>query len=103
MIAALTRMPSTGGPQTPERMRQAAQSFEAQVLAQLMQPVFDTVDMSKTAFGGGSAEAQWRPMMVEAFAANAARSGQGIGIQQMVMSHMLRMQSISSNNQETSP
>lgn len=100
---SLARLPPSGGAQTPERMRQAAQSFEAQVLAQLMQPAFNTIDMSKSAFGGGSAEAQWRPMMVEAFAASAARSGQGIGIQQMVMSHMLRMQNISTNNQETSP
>eukprot|EP01031_Cornospumella_fuschlensis_P006396 gene6396-7948_t len=60
--------------ETPARMRQTAQAFEAQVLAQLMQPAFDTVDSSKSAFGGGSAEAQWRPMLVEAFATGAARS-----------------------------
>ena len=87
-------------------MRQTAQAFEAQVLAQLMQPVFDTIDTSKSAFGGGTAEAQWRPMMVEAFAAGAARSGQGIGIQEMVLRHMLRMQDLAANpipQQEPSP
>ena len=96
----------TGGQQTPERMRQTAQAFEAQVLAQLMQPVFDTIDTSKSAFGGGTAEAQWRPMMVEAFTAGAARSGQGIGIQEMVLRHMLRMQDLAANpipQQEPSP
>ena len=97
----------TGGTQTPARMRQTAQAFEAQVLAQLMQPVFDTIDTSKSAFGGGTAEAQWRPMMVEAFAAGAARSGQGIGIQEMVLRHMLRMQDMATNpstpQQEPSP
>ena len=87
----------TGGTQTPARMRQTAQAFEAQVLAQLMQPVFDTIDTSKSAFGGGTAEAQWRPIMVEAFAAGAARSGQGIGIQEMVLRHMLRMQDLTAN------
>lgn len=91
-MIALTSLPPSGAAQTPARMRQTAQAFEAQVLAQLMQPAFDTVDTSKSAFGGGSAEAQWRPMMVEAFAAGAARSGQGIGIQEMVLRHMLRMQ-----------
>jgi len=85
-------------------MRQTAQAFEAQVLAQLMQPAFDTVDTSKSAFGGGAAEAQWRPMMVEAYAAGAARSGQGIGIQEMVLRHMLRLQEITpQSQQETRP
>ena len=91
MLIPLIRSPAA---QPPERMRQAAQAFEAQVLAQLLQPAFDTIDTSKSAFGGGSAEAQWRPMMVEAFAAGAARSGQGIGIQEMVLRHMLRMQEL---------
>ncbi len=91
-MLALNSLPPIGGVQTPARMRQTAQAFEAQVLAQLMQPAFDTVDTSKSAFGGGSAEAQWRPMMVEAFASGAARSGQGIGIQDMVLRHMLRLQ-----------
>ena len=92
-MIALNALPPSGGAQTPQRMRQTAQAFEAQVLAQLLQPAFDTVDTSKSAFGGGAAEAQWRPMMVEAFAAGAARSGQGIGIQEMVLRHMIRMQS----------
>ncbi|MBS7789657.1 rod-binding protein [Roseococcus sp. SDR] len=88
----LTPLPPTGGAQTPARMRQAAQAFEAQVLGQLMQPAFATVDSSKSAFGGGSAEAQWRPMLVDAFATQAARSGQGIGLQDLVLRHMLRLQ-----------
>jgi Rod binding domain-containing protein len=103
----LTNLPPAGGAQTPSRMRQTAQAFEAQVLAQLMQPAFDTVDTSKSAFGGGSAEAQWRPMLVEAFAAGAARSGQGIGIQDMVLRHMLRLQDQATNptppQEETRP
>lgn len=105
-MIVLNPLPASGGVQTPARMRQTAQAFEAQVLAQLMQPAFDTVDTSRSAFGGGSAEAQWRPMMVEAFAAGAARSGQGIGIQDMVLRHMLQMQASNSTpnpEQETRP
>ena len=100
MLLPLTRAPSTP---SPERMRQTARDFEAQVLAQLLQPAFDTIDTSKSAFGGGPAEAQWRPMMVEAFAAGAARSGQGIGIQEMVLRHMLRLQDLSSNPPPPTP
>lgn len=100
----ITQLPPSGGAQSPARMRQTAQAFEAQVLAQLMQPAFDTVDSSKSAFGGGAAEAQWRPMMVEAYAAGAARSGQGIGIQEMVLRHMLQMQETNTTpQQETRP
>ena len=93
----ITLPPSSGGAPSPARLRQTAQAFEAQVLAQLMQPAFETVDTSKSAFGGGSAEAQWRPMLVEAFATGAARSGQGIGIQEMVLRHMLRVQDQATN------
>ena len=85
---ALRTPPATQG---PERMRQAAQAFEAQVLGQLLQPAFATVDSSRSAFGGGSAEGQWRPMLVDAFAAAAARGGRGIGLQEMVLRHMLRV------------
>lgn len=97
----ITPLPPLGGAQTPARMRQAAQGFEAQVLAQLLQPAFDTVETSKSAFGGGPAEAQWRPMLVEAFATGAARSGQGIGIQDMVLRHMLRLQELARNPSPT--
>jgi len=60
-------------------MRKSAKDFEAQALGFLLQPIFATVDMSESSFGGGAAEAQWRPMLVEAFAASAVRAG-GVGI-----------------------
>lgn len=91
----------TATAQTPERMREVAQRFEAQVLAQLLQPAFESVGQGS--FSGGAAEAQWRPMLVEGFAAGAARAGRGIGLQDMVLRHMLRMQEISQQNQETRP
>lgn len=103
LAASLIPTPPTGGPQTPARMRQAAQAFEAQVLAQLLQPAFATVDSSKSPFGGGAAEGQWKPMLVEAFAAAAARSGRGLGLQDMVLRHMLRLQEASTQPQENRP
>lgn len=103
LAASLIPTPPTGGAQTPARMRQAAQAFEAQVLAQLLQPAFATVDSSKSPFGGGAAEGQWKPMLVEAFAAAAARSGRGLGLQDMVLRHMLRLQEASTQPQENRP
>jgi hypothetical protein len=36
-------------------------------------------------------------MLVDAFAAAAARGGRGIGLQEMVLRHMLRVQEASTN------
>lgn len=84
--------------QTPERLREVARRFEAQVFAQFLQPAFE--GLGQGSYGGGAAEAQWRPLLVEGFAEGAARAGRGIGIQDMVLRHMLRMQEISQQNQE---
>jgi flagellar protein FlgJ len=73
-------------------MRRAAQEFEAQALSQLLAPAFATVDMSRSAFGGGSAEDQWRPMLLDAFATQAVRGGSGIGLSDMVLRAMLQRQ-----------
>ena len=58
----------------PPKLRQAAQAFEAQAFAQLLQPVFATADPSRGRFGGGAAEAQWRPMLVDAVAEAGGRA-----------------------------
>lgn len=71
--------------------RQAARDFEAQALAMLMQPIFATVDTARSRFGGGAAEAQWRPMLVDAYAAAAVRSGHGIGLADAVLRELQRI------------
>jgi len=43
--------------------------------------------------GGGAAEAQWRPMLVDAMAGAASRAGHGLGIADTVLREMLRRQS----------
>lgn len=70
-------------------LRRAARDFEAQAIGVLLQPVFATADASNTAFGGGAAEAQWRPMLVEAYAAAAVRAG-GFGIAASVHRELAR-------------
>ena len=64
--------------------------IETQVLSQLLQPAFAGLD---TAMGGGAAEAQWRPMLVDAMAGAASRAGHGLGIADLVLREMLRRQS----------
>lgn len=85
---------AAGGTLTPaqiEKTRKSAQEFEAMAIGQLLQPMFSTVDTSKGMFGGGKAEATWKPMMVDEMAKMLAKSG-GIGIADSVMREMLRIQ-----------
>lgn len=79
------------------KMREAARNFEAQVLSQLLQPAFAGLD---GAMGGGAAEAQWRPMLVDAMAGAASRAGHGLGIADMVLREMLRRQADPTTNPE---
>jgi flagellar protein FlgJ len=78
-------------PEQIEKTRKSAQDFEAMAVAQLLQPMFQTVDTSKGLFGGGKGEATWKPMMVDEMAKMVAKNG-GIGIADAVLKEMLRMQ-----------
>jgi Rod binding domain-containing protein len=68
---------------TPDARRRTAREFEGQVLGALLQPVFAGLD-TKGPFGGGAAEAQWRPMLVEHISRAMAQAG-GVGIAEAVM------------------
>lgn len=76
----------------PPKLRQAAQAFEVQALAKLLQPVIAAADPSRGRFGGGAAEAQWRPMLVDAVARQAVRAGQGLGLSDAILRELLHRQ-----------
>lgn len=84
--AALTTPRANQG---PAALRRAAQDFEAQALAALLQPMFQGLN-TKAPFGGGPAEDQWRPMMVDAIAKDLARAG-GLGIGEAVLRELTRL------------
>ena len=79
---------------SPEAMRKAAQDFEAQRLGALLQPMFETLPTNGP-MGGGMAEGQWRPMLVEQFGKKMAKAG-GVGIGHAVYRDMMRLQAQSS-------
>lgn len=83
--------PSTLSPAKLEKFQKAAADFEAMAINQLLTPIFNTVDQSKSMFGGGEAEAAWKPMMVTAIAKQMAAHG-GLGLAQPIMQQMIRMQ-----------
>lgn len=88
----------------PAKMREAARAFETQVLAQLLQPAFAGLGAERDAMGGGgAAEAQWRPMLVDALAAAASRTGHALGIAETVLHEMLRRQAAAESESTTSP
>lgn len=105
MIAAPISTTTTGAappartPNNPAALRRAAQAFEAQALGALLQPMFQGLD-TKGPFGGGAAEAQWRPMMVDAIAKDMARVG-GLGLGDAVLRELTRLAGMSAQPQPT--
>jgi len=80
----------TAGPLDP-KVWQAAKNFEAMAIGQMLAPMFDTVDLAHSRFGGGEAEAAWRPMLVDAIGRQIEAHG-GFGLAQPVYAAMLRAQ-----------
>jgi flagellar protein FlgJ len=70
---------------------QAAQKFEAMAIGQMLAPMFATVDVSKSKFGGGQGEAAWQPMMIDAIGKQMEAHG-GFGLAQPIYAAMLRAQ-----------
>jgi flagellar protein FlgJ len=91
ILPAAAVQPSTLAPAQLARIAQAARDFEAMALGQLLQPMFQTVDLSKSPMGGGAAEQAWMPMLVNEIANKIAKQG-GLGLAQPVFTQMLRMQ-----------
>lgn len=82
---------ATLSPAQKQKIVAAAKQFEAMAIGQLLAPMFETVDTSKGLFGGGQAEAAWKPMMVNELAKQVAAHG-GFGLAHPVMQQMMRLQ-----------
>ena len=92
MIAtAIQPAPSALPPAQTAKLWQAARDFEAMAVGQLLQPMFETIDVKHSPFGGGAAEETWRPMLVDAIGKQMATHG-GIGLAVPVFNAMLRAQ-----------
>ena len=76
--------------QSPQQMRETAESFEASFLSQMLKPMFEGLETDGP-FGGGEGEATWRSFLIDAMAKQAVKAG-GVGLADTVMSEMLKMQ-----------
>lgn len=74
----------------PPHLRKLAEEFESSILSELLRPMFAALDTEGLG-GGGEGERMFRPMLVEQYAKGIAGAG-GIGLADMVLREMVKMQ-----------
>jgi flagellar protein FlgJ len=85
-LRATPRAPKGGA----EQAHQVGMEFEQMFLAQMLQPIFDTI-ASDGVFGGGAGARLFRSFQVDEYAKAVTRSG-GIGIADAVARHLISLQ-----------
>ena len=83
------QLSSAERPEVPP-MRRAAEEFEALFLAEMIAPIFETVETDGP-FGGGSAERIYRSLMVQEYGKALTQTG-GVGIADAVERELLKLQ-----------
>jgi Rod binding domain-containing protein len=73
------------------KLWKSATDFEASAIGQFLAPMFDTVDSANGAFGGGSAEDAWKPMLIDSIGKQIAAHG-GFGLAAPVHAALLLAQ-----------
>ncbi|MBL4906928.1 MAG: rod-binding protein [Sneathiella sp.] len=80
------------GPQSPDKVRAAAEEFEAFFLSQFLNSMSAGVETNDT-FGGGESEKIFRSMLNDEYSKSMSRQG-GVGIADVVYREMLALQEI---------
>ena len=91
-MAQQNALPTLPKGQDMQKMREAAQEFEAVFLSQMLKPMFEGMS-SAAPFGGGPAEDMYRSLMVDEYGKSIAKAG-GIGIADQVMREMIKLQEV---------
>jgi Rod binding domain-containing protein len=73
-----------------KQARRAAEEFEALFIAEMLSPVFESLE-TEGLFGGGQGEKIYRSLMVQEYGKAIAEAG-GVGIADTVQREILRMQ-----------
>jgi Rod binding domain-containing protein len=73
-----------------DKMDASAKEFEAVFIAQMLKPMFETVETNEM-FGGGNAENIYKSMMVDEYGKIIAEQG-GIGLADALKSQLIEMQ-----------
>lgn len=74
------------------QIRHTAEEFEATFLAQMLKPMFDSINADGP-FGGGFGETMYRSMLTEQLGKSVSANG-GIGLADTVQREMLKLQGL---------
>ena len=91
-LGAPTEPPKLGAHASPDEIRAAAEDFEAVFLAEMLRPMFESLQTDGM-FGGGSSERVYQSFMVQEYGKSMAKAN-SIGIADMVERELLKMQEI---------
>lgn len=78
--------------QTRAQAEHIAQQFERMFITEMLQPMFSGIETDGP-FGGGQGEDVFRPMLLDQYADAVARGG-GVGIADVVLKEILRLQGL---------
>lgn len=92
MLAQRKATPNIADVKTREQARHVAQQFERMFISEMLGPMFQGIETDGP-FGGGNAEATFRPMLLDQYADSIAKQG-GVGIADKVMKEILKMQGL---------
>lgn len=85
----IVQMPSADT-KNMKAIEKAAEEFEAMFVAEMLRPMFETIE-SDEMFGGGQAEETWRGLLIDEYGKSIAKAG-GIGLADHVKAAMIQMQ-----------
>ncbi len=84
--------PDVSNVKTRAQAELVAQQFERMFISEMLRPMFEGIETDGE-FGGGNAEATFRPMLIDQYADAIAKGG-GVGISDSVLKEILRMQGL---------
>ena len=104
----LARMPAADiamlhaktGQQKLEKIKEAADDFEAMFVSEMLSNMTSTVETDPL-FGGGEAEETWKSMMNQEYGKEIVKAG-GIGMSKDIMAKMIEMQGLDMNAETAS-
>ncbi|MCR6631158.1 MAG: rod-binding protein [Magnetospirillum sp.] len=93
-LAATAPKPMAMRAASAEQARAIGKKFEAMFVTQMLNHMFTGVDAEKSVFGGGHAEAMFRPMLTDEYGKMIANRGNGIGLADQVSRVLLSHQEV---------
>ncbi|MBL0319466.1 MAG: rod-binding protein [Alphaproteobacteria bacterium] len=94
-----SRISHGSGTHKHERIKKASQDFEATFLAEMLNHMFDGIDVDPT-FGGGKGEETFRSLLVDEYGKIITKAG-GIGVADAVAKEFIKHQEVIPHEQST--